>query len=61
VNNIAYAGHGAEIEDDIVRLRRRKLEFDDYAARRARQGEPRRRPRAFHPVSAVSAVITGRR
>jgi hypothetical protein len=61
MSDIGYAGHGAEIEEDIVRLRRRKLEFDDDAARRARRGEPRPRLRVFHPVSAVSAAITGRR
>ena len=41
VTNIAYTGHGVEIEDDVVRLRRRKLEFDAAAVRRARQREPR--------------------
>jgi len=42
VNNSAYAGHGVEIEDDIVRLRRRKLEYEGDAARRARRTQPRR-------------------
>src|SRR5262249_16637919 len=32
VSTVMYAGYGAEIEDDAVRLRRRKLEFDDDAA-----------------------------
>ena len=61
VSDIAYAGHGAEIEQDIIRLRRRKLEFDEDAARRARRGDPWQRLRAFRPVSAVSAVFAGRR
>jgi hypothetical protein len=61
VSNVGYAGHGAEIEEDIIRLRRRKLEFDDDMARRARRGGPRRRLRVFHPVSTVSAAITGLR
>jgi hypothetical protein len=53
VSNITYAGHGVEIEEDIVRLRRHQHEFDIDTARR-----PAPRPlRIFHPVSAVSAVI----
>jgi hypothetical protein len=53
VNNIAYAGHGVEIEEDVVRLQRHKHEFDVDTARR-----PDPQPlRIFHPVSAVSAVI----
>jgi hypothetical protein len=53
VNNIAYAGHGVEIEEDVVRLQRHKHEFDADTARR-----PDPQPlRIFHPVSAVSAVI----
>ena len=51
--NMTYAGHGVEIEEDVVRFRRRKLEFDSDRARR-----PDPRPfRIFHPVSTVSAVI----
>ena len=38
---VRYVGRGAEVEDDAVRLRRRKLEFDDDAARRSRQRKPR--------------------
>jgi hypothetical protein len=53
VSNMTYAGHGVEIEEDAVRLRRRKLEFESDAGRRR---DPRRL-RIFHPVSAVSAVI----
>jgi hypothetical protein len=53
VSNIVYAGHGVEIEEDAVRLRRRKLEFEsDTAGRR----DPRPL-RIFNPVSAVSAVL----
>ena len=56
--NIAYTGHGAEIEEDIVRLRRRKLEFDADAARRLRRGEPQRR--TFRPTSAIAAIARRR-
>ena len=53
MSNIAYAGHGVGIEDDVVRLQRHKHEFDIDTARR-----PDPRPlRIFHPFSAVSAVI----
>lgn len=48
-----YAGPAVEIEDDVVRFRRRKLEFENYTARR-RDPRPLR---IFHPVSAVSAVL----
>ena len=54
MRNIAYLGHGAEIEEDVVRLRRRKLEFDSDAARRGP-----RLVRIFHPVGAVSARLAG--
>lgn len=40
---IRYAGNGVEIEDDIARFRRRKLEFEAGAARRARRIGPRSR------------------
>lgn len=40
---VTYVGHGVEIEDDAVRLRRHKLEFDDDAARLSYQSRPRRR------------------
>jgi hypothetical protein len=53
VSTMTYAGHGVEIEQDVVRLRRHKHEFDIDTARRP---DPRP-PRIFHPVSAVSAVI----
>jgi len=57
VSTVMYAGYGAEIEDDAVRLRRRKLEFDDDAARRSRQGKPRRRRKDLGPVSAIPAAL----
>lgn len=54
MSTMTYAGHGVEIEEDVVRLRRHKHEFDIDTARR-----PDPRPlRIFHPLSAVSAVIT---
>jgi hypothetical protein len=43
VNNTGYAGQGIEIEDDILRLRQRKLEYEADAARRDRRAEPRLR------------------
>jgi hypothetical protein len=46
-----------EIEDDVVRLRRRKFEFERYA-------DGRRDPwplRVFNPFSTVSSVSAGRR
>ena len=53
MRNIAYPGHGVEIEEDVVRLRRRKLEFDSDAA--GRRGP--RLVRIFHPAGAVSARL----
>jgi hypothetical protein len=45
-----------EIEDDAVRLRRRKLEFDDDAARRSDQSKlPRRKD--IGPLRAISAAL----
>ena len=53
MNNMTYAGHGVEIEEDVVRLGRHKREFGLDAARR-----PDPRPfRIFRPVSTASAVI----
>ena len=57
VNMVMYVGHGVEIEDDAVRLRRRKLEFEGDAARLSQQSKPRRRRRALGPVSALSGAI----
>jgi hypothetical protein len=34
VNNATHVGLGLEIEEDIIRLRRRKLEYEADAARR---------------------------
>ncbi len=56
MNTVRYVGHGVEIEDDAVRLRRRKLEFDGDAARRSDQSKPRRR-KDVGPVSAIAAAI----
>jgi hypothetical protein len=33
MSNVTYLGHGVEIEDDAVRFRRRRLEFEGDAAR----------------------------
>ena len=53
MSTMTYAGHGVEIEEDVVRLGRHKHEFDIDTARR-----PDPWPlRIFYPVSAVSAVI----
>jgi hypothetical protein len=52
VNTAMHAGPGVEIEDDIVRLRRRKLEYEADAARRA--GPDRTRTR--HAGTATQAV-----
>lgn len=56
MSTVRYVGHGVEIEDDAVRLRRRKLEFDNDAARRSHQGRPRRR-KAVGPVRATAAAL----
>ena len=53
MSNMTYAGHAVEIEEDIVRLRRRKLEFESDAVRR-RNPRPLR---IFHPFSGVSAGL----
>jgi hypothetical protein len=53
---LRYAGHGVEIEDDAIRLRRRKLEFDGDAARRSHQSKPSRRKDAGL-VRAISAAL----
>jgi hypothetical protein len=53
---VRYVGYGVEIEDDAVRLRRRKLEFDVDAARRSHQRKPRQR-KAVGPGSAISAAL----
>ena len=55
VSALRYVGHGVEIEDDAVRLRRRKIEFDDDAARSYRSKPPRRRD--VGPVRAISAAL----
>lgn len=55
VSTVRYVGHGMEIEDDAVRLRRRKLEFDGDAARRFHSKPLRRKD--IGPVRAISAAI----
>ena len=57
MNTVTYVGHGAEIEDDAVRLRRRKLEFDGDAARGSHRGKTRRR-KGHGPVGAMSAALS---
>jgi len=54
---VTYVGHGVEIEDDAVRLRRRKLEFEGDAARLAQQSKPRRWHKDLGLVSAVSGAL----
>jgi len=56
VGATSFAGHGAEIEEDVIRLRRRHLEFEhDVRAAMIRSGP--RRLRAFHPVGAALGVF----
>jgi len=57
VSTVTYVSHGVEIEDDAARMRRRKLEFDDDAARRSHKSRPRRRRKDTGPVSAISAAL----
>jgi hypothetical protein len=57
VNTDTYVGHGAEIEDDAVRPRRRKLELDGDAARSSHRSKPRRR-KGPGPVGARSAALS---
>jgi hypothetical protein len=57
VSMVTYVGHGVEIEDDAVRLRRRKLEFECDAARLSQQSKPRRRRKDLGPVSAMSGAL----
>jgi hypothetical protein len=53
VNTVRYGGHGVEIEDDAVRLRRHKLESGGGAARRSHRSRPPRR-KDIGPVSDIS-------
>ena len=57
MSTMTYSGHAVEIEEDIVRLRRRKLEFESDTVRR-RNPRPLR---IFHPFSAASAGLARRR
>ena len=54
---VTYVGFGVEIEDDAVRLRRRKIEFDSDAARLSQQSKPRRRRKDPGLVSAMSGAL----
>ena len=56
-------GSGVEIEDDIIRLRRRKLEYEADAARRTGPWRLRIRllGKAMPAVSAGAAVRRGSR
>ncbi len=47
MTTITYVGHGVEIEDDVVRMRRRKLESADDLARNLHRSKPRRRRKAL--------------
>jgi len=55
VSTVRYVGQGVEIEDDAVRLRRHKIEFDDDARRSNRSKPPRRKD--VGPVRAISAAL----
>jgi hypothetical protein len=57
VSTITYVGHGVEIEDDVVRMRRRKLESADDLARSVHRSKPRRRRKARGPARAMLAVV----
>lgn len=54
---VTYMGHGVEIEDDAVRLRRHKLEFDGDAARLSQQSRPRRRRKPLGLAGAMSGAL----
>jgi hypothetical protein len=56
VSMVTYMGYGVEIEDDAVRLRRRKIEFEGDAARLSQQSKPRRR-KDLGLVSAMSGAL----
>jgi len=54
VSTIRYVGHGVEIEDDFIRLSRRKLESEHDAGRRAHGGPARRWRKALGPARVVA-------
>ena len=55
----AYAGHGVEIEDDIIRLGRRSLEFEHDVRAALIGGRSRsRRRQALRAAGAVPGVFT---
>jgi hypothetical protein len=60
MKDTAYRGRGIEIEDDIVRLRRRQLEYEVDAAARARRAGPRWRRRMLL-ASVLPATVSRRR
>jgi hypothetical protein len=60
MNTTAYAGRGIEIEDDIGRLRRRQLEYEGDAARRARRTGPQRQQRRGLLLARVLPATIGR-
>jgi hypothetical protein len=58
VNTTTYAGHGVEIEEDFIRLRRHHREFEHDVAAALIGSRPRsRRLKALRPASAVPAVF----
>ena len=58
VKPTTYAGHGAEIEEDFIRLRRHHCEFEHDVAAALIGSRPRsRRLKALRPASAVPAVF----
>lgn len=61
MNTTAYAGRGIEIEDDIVRLRRRQLEYEGDADRRASRATSQWRRRRRFLLARVKSAGIGRR
>jgi hypothetical protein len=58
VNTTTYAGHGAEIEEDFIRLRRHHLEFEQDVAAAVIGSRPRsRRLKTLRPASVVPAAL----
>jgi hypothetical protein len=58
VSTTTYAGHGVEIEEDLIRLRRRHLEFEHDVRAALIGSQPRsRRLKALRLADAVPAVF----
>ena len=57
VSPSTFAGHGVEIEDDVIRLRRHSLEFEHDVRATLIGSRPRSRPRALRPAGAVAGVF----